>query len=473
MPPDAAAAPQKKFSLLKRDVDMTRGSIVGNMIRFAVPLLLGNFLQQLYNLTDTWVIGQMDDSAAYAAVGNIGPVINILIGFFLGFSTGAGVVISQYYGKKDYKGVHDAVHTTVAATLVMALIFTVLGVSMTPLILRVMLHVDPSDPETLVVYPHAVRYLTIYFFGVSGLLLYNVSSGILRAVGDSVRPFIFLCISAVSNILLDFLFVFGFRWGVTGVALATVIAQAASAIFAVTVLLRAKNCVKVTLRDIRIDRKILGKIFRVGLPAAVQTSLTAFSNVFVQSYISGTNGIQKINMSSWTTYSKVDGIIFLPLQSLALAATTFVGQNLGAGNPERARKGTHVAYLMAVGCTLAVIIPVEFFCPYIAEFFQNDPDVVAGAALLLRVLSPFYLFSCVNQVYNGAMRGAGDSTPPMIIMLTAFVLLRQIYLFVMTHYISNDLLPVGLGYPFGWFMCMIMTLIYYNFFFKYTKKKVV
>ena len=171
MPNEAVKRAGWRNVFLRRDVDMTRGGIAGNMIRFAVPLLLGNFLQQLYNLTDTWVIGQMEDSAAYAAVGNIGPVINILIGFFLGFSTGAGVVISQYYGKKDYRGVHDAVHTTVAATLVMALIFTALGVAMTPMILRVMLHVDPSDPETLVVYPHAVRYLTIYFFGVSGLLL--------------------------------------------------------------------------------------------------------------------------------------------------------------------------------------------------------------------------------------------------------------------------------------------------------------
>ncbi len=473
MPDEAVRRSGWRNIFLRRDVDMTKGGIAGNMIRFAVPLLMGNLLQQLYNLTDTWVIGRMDDSAAYAAVGNVGPVINILIGFFLGFSTGAGVVISQYYGKKDQAKVHDSVHTTVAATLIMCVIFTTLGVSMTPLLMRMMLHVDPSDPETMIVYPYAVRYLTIYFAGVSSLLIYNIASGILRAVGDSVRPFIFLCVSALCNIGLDFLFVFGFEWGVTGVALATVTAQTLSAALAVTVLLRSKSCVRVVPRDIRIDRALLGKIFRVGLPNAVQVALTAFSNVFVQSYISGTNGIQQINMSSWTTYSKVDGIIFLPLQSLALSTTTFVGQNLGAGNPERAKKGVRVAFLMAVGCTLAVILPVELFCPSIARFFMEDPDVVAGAVMLLRFISPFYLLSCVNQVYNSAMRGAGVSLPPMIIMLTSFVLVRQIYLYVTVHFISNDLLPVGMGYPFGWFVCATATLIYYRFFFSYTKKKLV
>ena len=473
MPDEAVRRSGWRNIFLRRDVDMTKGGIAGNMIRFAVPLLMGNLLQQLYNLTDTWVIGRMDDSAAYAAVGNVGPVINILIGFFLGFSTGAGVVISQYYGKKDWSKVHDSVHTTVAATLIMCVIFTTLGVSMTPMLMRMMLHVDPSKPETMIVYPYAVRYLTIYFSGVSSLLIYNIASGILRAVGDSVRPFFFLCVSALCNIGLDFLFVFGFEWGVTGVALATVLSQTLSAVLASVVLLRSKSCVKVNPRDVRINGAILGKIFRVGLPAAVQTSLTAFSNVFVQSYISGTNGVQQINMSSWTTYSKVDGIIFLPLQSLALSTTTFVGQNLGAGNPERAKKGTRVAFLMAVVCTLAVILPVELFCPSIARFFMEDPEVVSGAVMLLRIISPFYLFSCVNQVYNGAMRGAGVSLPPMIIMLTSFVLVRQIYLYVMVHFISNDLLPVGMGYPFGWFICTTVTLIYYKFFFSYTKKKLV
>lgn len=473
MPDESVKRMRLKDFFIRRDVDMTQGSIAGNMIRFAVPLLMGNFLQQLYNLTDTWVIGQLDDSAAYAAVGNLTPIINILIGFFLGFSTGAGVVISQYYGKKNFDKVHDAIHTTVAATLIMCVIFTTLGVTMTPLLLRLMLHVDEAKPETLVVFPYAVRYLTIYFSGVSALLIYNITSGILRAVGDSVRPFIFLAVSALSNIGLDFLFVFGFEWGVTGVAVATVMAQTLSATLGVIVLLRNKGCAKVYVRHIKIDGGLLKKIFKVGLPAAVQTSLTAFSNVFVQSYIAGTNGVQEINLSSWTTYSKVDGIIFIPLQSLALAATTFVGQNMGAGNPERAKKGTRVAFLMALACTVAVIIPVEIFCPKIARFFMDDEAIVAGATTLLRVISPFYVFCCVNQIFNSSMRGAGVSLPPMIIMLTSFVLVRQIYLYVMSNFISNNLLPIGLGYPFGWFVCTTVTLIYYKFFFSYTKKKLV
>lgn len=450
---------------------MTEGNIFRQLVAFTLPLLVGNLFQQLYNMVDTWVIGQTGQNGAYAAVGNVGPIINILIGFFSGLATGAGVVISQYYGKHDEKKVHDTVHTAMAITLILCVVFTVVGVAMTPMILRMMLHTDGNVADDSA-YPFAKTYLTIYFAGVAGLLIYNMGAGILRAVGDSQRPFYFLVVSAVTNTVLDLLFVFVFHWGVVGVAAATVIAQALSAACAVFVLLRADNCVRLRLREISLDGGVLKKIVIVGFPAGFQMALTAFSNVFVQSYISGVAvepALQTVNLSGWTTYSKVDQFIFLPMQSLALGATTFVGQNLGVGNVGRARKGTYTAYLMATITTVVIMIPVMIFAPGISSVFNRDPDVVATSAMLLRFITPFYLFCCVNQIFSGAMRGAGNSVAPMIIMLCCFVGFRQIYLFVMSNFISNELLPIGLSYPAGWIACATTLLVYYRFFFDFSK----
>lgn len=455
----------------RSDVDMTQGGIFGNLVKFSLPLLVGNLFQQLYNMVDTWVIGQHGENAAYAAVGNVGPIINMLIGFFLGLSTGAGVVISQYYGAKDEEKVKKSVHTSIAMTLVLGVVFTVVGVLMTPLILKLMLHTDGDAVDSA--YPYAKTYLTIYFSGIMGNLIYNITAGILRAVGDSRRPFYFLLVSAVTNTVLDLLFVMVFDWGVAGVAIATIVAQFLSAVLGVWVLLRTDSCVKVRISDIKFDFAILKQIIAVGFPAGIQTALTAFSNVFVQSYISNTVGDQTINLAGWTTYSKVDQFIFLPLQSLALAITTFVGQNLGIGDVERSKKGTYICFGMAVFCTVCVMIPVIIFAGPISSIFKNDPAIIEKSTMLLRNLTPFYLFCCVNQVFSGAMRGAGNSRAPMIIMLSSFVGFRQIYLYIMSNFISNELLPIGFGYPTGWICCAAVTLIYFKFFFSYTKNSII
>ncbi len=442
----------------KRDIDMTVGSIAGNLIRFTLPLLLGNLFQQLYNMVDTWVIGQSGNNGAYAAVGSVGPVINTLIGFFSGLATGSGVVISQYFGAKDEKKVHRAVHTAMMLTVVFAVVFSVLGYFLAPQLASLMLETDNSDPAVL---EAASVYLRIYFAGVSGLMFYNMGSGILRAVGDSDRPFYFLVVSTVTNIILDLLFVNRLGMGADGVALATVISQFISAILVMRVLLTTDSVVRVTVRDVRFDPVLLKAIVIIGIPTALQLSITAFSNVFVQSYIAGANGEQAILLGGWTTYSKVDQFIFLPITSLGLAVSTFVGQCLGKNDTKRAKKGTYIAYAMATGITLVVLLIVELFAPQISSVFNRDENVVATAAMLLRRLTPFYLFCCVNQVFLGALRGSGDSAAAMVITLSSFVALRQVYLFVMSHYISNELLPIGFGYPVGWMLCCIGVLIYF------------
>lgn len=444
----------------RHELDMTEGSIAGNLIKFALPLLLGNLFQQLYNMVDTWVIGQWGLDAEYAAVGTIGPIINILIGLFIGLSSGAGVIISTYYGAGNKEKVHDAVHTAMVMTLILAVIFTVVGIAATPMMLRLMLQSKLDNSEIL---PYATTYLTIYFAGVVGLLVYNMGSGILRAVGDSTRPFYFLVVAAVLNIVLDIVFVVCFHMGVAGVALATVLSQLVSSILTVIVLLRTDSCVKLIPKDMRIDPQMLGKIVKIGIPTALQLALTAFSNVFVQSYIGNINPIahHEAHLAAWTTYSKLDQIMFLAPQSLAVAVTTFVGQNLGKGDVARAKKGAGIAYWQSTAITVVLMIPLMIFAPELSSFFNDSSLVVEYATILLRVLTPFYLFCSVNQIFSGALRGVGNTRAPMITMLVSFVLFRQIYLYVMTNFISNDLIPVAMSYPAGWFLCAVLTMITY------------
>ncbi|MBP5209245.1 MAG: MATE family efflux transporter [Clostridia bacterium] len=449
----------------RHDLDMTEGSILGCLVRFALPLLVGNLFQQLYNLVDTWVIGRFGAPAEYAAVGSIGPIINVLIGFFSGLASGAGVIISHRYGARDEQGVRRTVHTAMTLTLLLCVLFTAAGVLTTPLILRAMLR-STADGG---VYGPAATYLFIYFGGMSGLLIYNMAAGVLRAVGDSRRPFRYLVVASVINIVLDLVFVAWLRMGVAGVAVATVVAQLFSAVLSVSALLRSPGVVRLRLRELGIDRRILGRIFYVGLPAALQLAVTAFSNVFVQGYIgaielpgfSDATRMQVVALGAWTTYSKIDQFIFLPITSLALAVTTFVGQNLGRGKVARAKKGLLFSWLLATGVTVLLMIPVISLAPYLSGVFSRDADMIAVATTLLRCITPFYLFSCVNQTFAAGLRGAGRSIPPMVILLGSFVGFRQLYLWIVSTYVSRGLLPIAMSYPAGWFVCCTSMLVYY------------
>lgn len=436
----------------RRDVDMTEGNIARHLVNFALPLLIGNIFQQFYNTVDTWVVGNYVSNEAFSAVGTVGPVINMLIGLFGGMSSGASVVIAQYYGAHRNDKVKEAVHTSAALTLILCVAFTVIGL----LLIQPMLRLMKTPVEVL---PESTAYLTIYFAGMSGLMIYNMGSGILRAVGDSTRPFYFLVVSAVLNIVLDLVFVIAFDMGVRGVGFATIIAQGVSALLISFSLLHSESCVRLRVRDLRINGKMLRKVIRVGIPAGLQMAITGFSNVFVQSYI---NHFGADCMSGWTAYSKIDQLLILPMQSVGLASTTFVGQNLGQSKVDRARQGIRTALLMAVAVTFCVMIPVIVFAPQMVAFFNDKPEVIGYGTLLLRYISPFYLVCCINQVYAGALRGSGNSRVPMVIMLVSFVLFRQCYLYVMANFVSNEVVPIVLGYPAGWVLCSLITLVYYK-----------
>ena len=437
----------------KRDVDMTEGNIVRHIITFAIPLLLGNIFQQLYNTVDTWVVGNFASNEAYSAVGTVGPIVNMLIGFFLGLSSGAGVVISQYYGAQQPDKVKQTVHTALLMTLILGVIFTAVGILITPTMLK-LINMPPDEAK------EATTYLTIYFAGILGLMFYNIGAGILRAVGDSQRPFYFLVVSAVMNIVLDLVFVLVFNMGVAGVALATIIAQSTSAVLIIITLLRSDACIKLIPKELKIHWGMLKKIFTVGIPAALQMAITSFSNIFVQSYINYFGGNC---MAGWTTYAKVDQLLFLPMQSISLASTTFVGQNLGRNQAERARQGVKISLLLAMGFTAVLTVPVVLCAQPIVTFFIKDstPEALSFGTLFLQWLSPFYLLCCFNQIYSGALRGAGNSRAPMIIMLSSFVAFRQVYLFIMAM-VCNEILPIAMSYPAGWLVCSILTAAYYH-----------
>ena len=402
-------------------------------------------------MVDTWVVGNYVSAQAFAAVGTVGPIVNTLIGFFSGLASGAGVVIAQFYGAKKPEKVRQAVQMSILITVVLTVLFTILGVSMTPMMLKLMKTTEDTIPE-------ATTYLTIYFGGMIGLLFYNMCSGILRAVGDSKRPFYYLVVSAVINTVLDLVFVINFNMGVAGVAYATIIAQAVSALITLITLIRTKSCVRLTVRDFHMHWDVLKTIFYIGMPAALQMAVTSFSNVFVQSYI---NDFGTDCMGGWTAYQKIDQLIFLPMQSLALAITTYVGQNLGSGRADNAKKGVHTALAMSMTATLLIAAVVMPLAPWLVEFFNDEAGVIEYGTLFLRYLTPFYVLCCVNQIYTGALRGAGDSRAPMIIMLGAYVLFRQVYLFIMAR-VCNQILPISMSYPAGWLVCSALTLIYYR-----------
>ena len=412
--------------------------------------MVGNVFQQLYNTVDSIIVGNFVSKQALAAVGCTGPIINTLIGVFAGLSGGAGVVISQFYGAKDRERLRRAVQTTVVLTAIMCVLLTAAGVLMAPLLLRLM--DTPAD-----VMGAASEYLRIYFWGISGMLLYNIGAGILRAVGDSTHPLYFLIFSATTNTVLDYLFVKVFSFGIAGAAIATIVSQALSAVLVMGMLVRSKEDYRVDLKALHLDGAVLKRICEIGIPSSLQMGVTAVSNVFVQSYI---NRFESSCMAGWAAYNKLDAFAMLPLMGFSMAVTTFVGQNYGAGKLDRARSGPLHALWIGTLIMVAILTPMMLFAPTLVRLFNQEAEVIAFGTLFIRLISPFYLLCTINQIYSGALRGVGDTKATMIIMLFSFVFFRQLYLFT-AYRLGGGIVPIALGYPAGWIMCSTVILIYY------------
>ena len=431
--------------------DMTSGPILRQLVLFALPLMLGNVFQMLYNTVDSVIVGNFVSKQALAAIGSTTMITNMMVFFFNGFSVGAGVVIGHYFGAREMDKLHRAIETTMAATFLLSVLFSIAGVLAVDPLLKLM-----STPDD--VFAEAAIYLRIYIGGISGLLIYNMGSGVLRAVGDSTRPLFFLSFTSLLNIVLDLFFVIVLKTGIAGAAIATVISQALSGAAILLLLSRTRDIYRLSWRELRLDGPILRRIFSVGLPAGIQSVLTAFSNIFVQGYV---NVFGSDVMAGWASYNKLDQFIMLPMQSMAMAATTFVSQNVGAGEDRRADRGTLASLLLTCGITGSIIALLIVFAPSAVRFFSPDSEVIRYGVLFIRTNCAFLLFNCINHVLAGALRGRGDSHGPMIIMLSCFVALRQTYLYLITHLYANTPRIVGLGYPIGWSSCCAVMLLYF------------
>ena len=392
---------------MKNSTIMTEGSIWKKILFFSIPLILGNLFQQLYNTVDSIIVGNYIGSEALAAVGSSGSLINLLIGFCIGASAGAGVVIAQFYGAQDKEGVRKAVHTTIAIAIAAGAILTIVGIVTTPLLLKAM-----GTPKE--VFDQASIYLKVYFGGILFSVVYNMSAGILNAVGNSKRSLVYLMIAATSNIFLDLLFVVVFKMGIVGAAIATDISQLLSCIFIILFLVRSEDVYRVKLKDIRCYDNLLGKILKIGLPTGVQNIVISLSNVIVQSSV---NSFGAVAMAGFAAYIKVDGFNILPVLSFSMAATTFVGQNVGAGRLDRVKKGMYVSVAMGIIYTVCTGILLLAFAPQVIGVFTQNGKVVEYGVYIMRFFCPFYWMLGILHILAGTIRGTGKTMQAMVVVL--------------------------------------------------------
>lgn len=433
----------------KKTTMMTEGIIWKQLIAFAVPLLLGNLLQQLYNTVDSIVVGQFIGSDALAAVSSSNSLINMVIGMFLGIATGAGVIISQYYGARNEKKMQDAVHTAISLCFIGGIILIVVGITFSPAILRLM-----GTPENVMA--NSVVYFRIFFAGSLFNLTYNMAAGILRAVGDSKNPLYFLAASSIANIILDILFVVVGGMGVEGVAYATVIAQALSMVLCLRTLSRTDDIYKLDLKKLSLKPSMVKMILVTGLPTGLQHSIISLSNVIVQANI---NAYGAMAMAGFGSYLKIDGFAQLPMQSFCLAATTFTGQNIGARKPDRVKKGIWQNMAICLIYVGVVSAAMYTYAPQLISIFSAEPEVIRFGTISMRLIIPFYAILPIHQVLMGTMRGAGKTMESMAISVGNMCVLRMIYInFLVPFFPSYE--AVMMCYPITWIGTVILDVLY-------------
>ncbi len=432
--------------------DLTTGSIKKVLLSFAAPLFLSQLFQQLYNSADALIVGNFLGKEALAAVSSSGPLIQLFIGFFNGAAMGAGVVISRYFGADDRTRVRKAIHTNVLFSLICGLFLSLVGVLLTPHILRWM----GTDPEVL---PLSESYFRWYFAGAVAIVMYNVLKGIMTALGDSRRPLYYLIFSSVLNVLLDLLFVGGLHGGVAAAALATTISQGLSALLCLLHLLEKDQIYTLKARELRIDGPILKEIVRIGLPTGVQMSVISIANVLVQKNI---NSFGADAMAACGSFAKVEGFVFLPITCFSLALTTFISQNLGARKLDRVRAGSRFGLLSAVLAAETIGVIIFFFGPQLISLFNSDPAVLAIGQKQCRIESLFFCMLALSHTVAGICRGAGKATVPMLVMLGIWCVLRITYITVAMQ-ISHDIRLLFWAYPLTWTISAAIFFLYYRY----------
>lgn len=440
---------------------ITEGVIWKQLLLFFFPILFGTFFQQLYNTTDAIIVGRFVGKEALAAVGGpTGTLINLMIGFFIGLSSGATVIISQFYGAGQDENVGKAVHTAIAFSVMSGIVFTFAGILGAPYALKAM-----GTPDDILHY--AVSFIRVYFIGVTANLIYNMGAGILRAIGDSKRPLYFLIASCFTNIILDILFVVYLHLGVKGAALATVISQTLSAVLVILVLIRTKKSYRLMPKAVGIHRDILGRIIRIGFPAGLQSVMYSSSNVIIQSSINalGTNTI-----AAWTAYGKIDSLFFTIINAFGISITTFVGQNYGAGKKDRVYKGIRICMVMSFAAAIALSFLLYTFGSHIYLLFTTDAAVIGIGTEILRYLAPAYFTYVCIEIYSGSLRGAGDCWVPMILTCFGVCVLRIVWIWVAVP-LRPIIETVIFSYPMTWTITSILFMVYFNRYSKLKRRK--
>lgn len=436
---------------------ITSGVIWQQILLFFFPILLGTFFQQLYNTVDAVLVGRFVGKEALSAVsGAPAMVVNLIIGFFTGLAAGTTVSISQFYGSGDHRSVSASTHTAIFFSTIFALVLTVIGYLISPWLLS--LCRVPED-----IFEESLIYMQIYFLGLLGTFLYNIGAGVLRAIGDSKRPFYFLIVGCVLNIGLDMLFLIKFKLGVAGAAYATIISQAVSAVLIILCLMKTEEPCKLTLSALRMQKNYLFRMLKIGVPAGIQSVTYSLANLIIQTSINdfGTDVI-----AAWGTYGKIDGIFWMTINSFGIALTTFVGQNYGAGYYDRVRGGIKSSLKMSVVITVTICATLYFNAGFLFSLFTSDATVIATGVRMARFLMPTYLLCVFIELLSGGLRAMGDTFIPMILSCGGICGIRFLWtLLICPLYPTIEMLE--LNYPVSWIFTLILFIIYY---FKKRKK---
>ena len=439
---------------------MTEGNILKSIILYSIPLILGNFMQQLYNTFDSLIVGNYVGSSALAAVGAGGQISFFLVAFYLGASSGAGILISQYYGAKDDEKLHAVVHNMMGIGIVLGIVITIVGIIFCPTFLGWI--GTPAD-----MMPDAVTYLRIFFGGMLFQVVYNMLAAVLNAVGNSKRSLIYLIISSGFNIILDLLFVCVFKLGIAGAAWATIISQAVCCVLILKYLMGVEANYKVKLKDITLQSDYVKRIVKMGFPAAVQNAVIAFSSLLIQA---GVNSYGTKAAAGFTAYMKVDGFDILPILSFSLAATTFVGQNVGAGNMKRAKKGAVIIIVINMIYTLIMTCVMTLFDSQIISLFSHDPEVIESGVMCIWALAPFYVLLGLIHSFAGAIRGTGNTVGPMVIILFSLCFYRVLWMMFVRPYFS-DIRGVYLTYPTSFVIGAVLMIGYAVYLYAWKKDR--
>ncbi len=444
---------------VKQKNGILEGVIWKQLLLFFFPIMIGSFFQQLYNTVDSVILGQMVGKNALAAVGGSASlIVGLVINFFMGLTSGAGVIISQLLGAGNKEKMNDAIHTIYAFSVIGSIFFTILGLLFSPQLLTLM----NTSPELM---EDSVLYLRIYFAGIFFVFIYNTGSSILRALGDSKRPLYYLIVCCLINVVLDIIMVVYFGMGVAGVAIATVVAQAVSAIMVTYALLKEKEICRFQLRKIRIHKNILKSELYYGLPSGIQYSMYNISNMIVQTAI---NAFGTDTTAAWAAYGKLDAIYWMVSGALGMAITTFVGQNFGAGKMDRVHKSIRVCIWMDIAITIVMTVILIVFRVPLFGVFSGDAAVVEIGAHMLYVVAPFYICYVFTEILSGALRGMGDVIVPMIITMSCTCILRSAWVFTAVKaYPTLDVLIFN--YPLTWFISAVLFVVYYIYLIKRKK----